>query len=155
MAGKMPRGPEFMGRQDIKFTSKLFSTNSPTLEGWLTKKEMISKWITIVRHLDGRSVRKCIPKKFIHKYKESDNRYDSVHINLRPFEKKCINTNTQTKFRIIRSGFSSKLDIVKAKKEENLVIRRRAKRVRTDQKQSRLYQDIRTSIENEGKDSVE
>jgi len=107
----------FMGRIDMKFTSKLFSINSRTLEGWLTKKEMISKWLTIVRNLDGRSVRKCIPQKFIHKYKESVNRYDSLHIDLRPFEKKCMKRNTQTKFCVVRSGYSSRLDIVRAKKK--------------------------------------
>ena len=110
----------FMGRKDMKFTSKLFSINSRTLEGWLTKKEMISKWLTIVRNLDGRSVRKCIPQKFIHKYKESVNRYDSLHIDLRPFEKKCMKRNTQTKFCVVRSGYSSRLDIVKAKKRREL-----------------------------------
>jgi len=91
---------------------------------------MISKWLTIVRNLDGRSVRKCIPQKFIHKYKESVNRYDSLHIDLRPFEKKCMKRNTHTKFCVVRSGYSSRLDIVRAKTEENLVIRRRTKRVR-------------------------
>ena len=108
---------------------------------------MISKWLTIIRNLDGGSVRKCIPQKFIHKYKESINRYDS-----RPFEKKYMKRNTQTKFCVVRSGYSSRLDIVRAKKEENLVIRRRAKRVRCDQKKARMYQDVRKLIENEVRD---
>ena len=60
--------------------------------------------------------------------------------------------NTQTKFCVVRSGYSSRLDIVRAKKEENLVIRRRAKRVRCDQKKARMYQDVRKLIENEVRD---
>ena len=59
--------------------------------------------------------------------------------------------NTQTKFCVVRSGYSSRLDIV-AKKEENLVIRRRAKRSGVTKKKARMYQDVRKVNENEVRD---
>ena len=122
----------FMGGKSIHFMAKVFSINYCTLEGWLSKSDMILQWIPIVKNMSGRSVRDCIPAKFIKNYQTSDNWYDSKYINFRSYEQKlrALNNDTQTKFSDIKSGLSTRLDIVKAKKEETLTIQTQAKRVR-------------------------
>ena len=143
----------FMGGKSIHFTAKVFAINYRTLGGWLSKLEMILRWLPIVKSLEGRSVRDAIPPKFIEKYQAPDARYDSKYLNLTTYEKKLKkldNDMKQTKFSVVRSGSSSRLDIVRAKKEKTLTIRRQAKRVRTS-RGPLLYLDVRAAIENEVK----
>ena len=116
---------------------------------------MIMKWLPIARSLDGISVQDYVPEPFRQKYQSENNRCDSAHINLKPYEQKLKATTdvAQTKFSIIRTSFGSRMDLIKANKEEDaFAIKRRAKRVRTDQGKPRLCQDLRAAIENEVKD---
>ena len=137
-----------MGSQNLDVTASIFTVNRTTLKGWLSKKDMLLRWLPIVEKLDGVSVKNAIPKKFVHRFNALDSRYSSKYLKLNSYQKRIQEDKKQMKLCVVKSGFDSRMGIVKAKEENNILVTRKAKRVRT-LRGPQTYLDIRELIEKE------
>ena len=104
----------FMGHGNLDITTSVFPENRRTLKGWLTKKELISRWLPIVQKLNGPSVKRAIPIEHNYNYYAPDARYARKHISLVKYQKR-IQDEKQKRFSIVKGGFNTRMDIVAAK----------------------------------------
>ena len=138
-----------MGRGNMDVTTSVFPVNRTTLKGWLTKKELISRWLPIVEKLNGSSVRRAIPMEHVDNYNAPDARYSRTHMSLFKYKKR-IQDDKQMRFAIVKSGHNTRMDIVSAKTNKKLLVKRESRRVRTV-RGPRSYLEVRESIEEEVK----
>ena len=141
-----------MGHGNMDVTTSVFPVNRRTLKGWVTKKELISRWLPIVEKLNGPSVKRAIPIEHAYKYSAPDARYARKYISLGKYRKRIQVDEKQMRFSIVKSGFNTRMDIVAAKTKKSLLVKREARRVRAI-RGPKLYLEIRESIENEVKNS--
>ena len=141
----------FMGYQSLSLTATIFGVKQTTLKGWLAKKHLISRWLPIVEKLDGLSVKQAIPTKHAHKFDAPDSRYAVKYLPLAPYRKRLQEDANQLKLSVVKSGFDTRLGIVAAKKEDAILVKRNARRVRGI-RGPKKYLDIRNSIEKEVKE---
>lgn len=112
---------------------------------------MISRWLPIVEKLNGLSVKQALPKKFAQKFNAPDCRYTARYLKLDSYRKRIQEDKEQTKLCVVKSGFDSRMGIIRVKAEKAILVTRKAKRVRTV-RGPQTYLDIRDSIEKEVKE---
>ena len=95
----------FMGSQNLDVTASIFTANRTTLKGWLSKKDMLLRWLPIVEKLDGVSVKNAIPKKFVHRFNAPDSRYSSKYVKLNSHQNRIQEDKKQMKLCVVKSGF--------------------------------------------------
>ena len=117
-----------------------------TMKGWLTKKEMIAKWLQIVEKMDGISVKNAVPNKFAERFKLREEKYLSKYLDLRKFKARM--GFDQPKLAVIGSGFNTRMSIAKAKAEKSMLILRNATRIRSI-RGAKSYLNERNAIEKE------
>ena len=98
--------------------------------------------------LGGVSVKNTISKKFVHRFNAPDSRYSSKYLKLNSYQKRIQEDKKQMKLYVVKSGFDSRMGIVRVKKEKNILVTRKAKRVRI-LREPQTYLDIRELIEKE------
>ena len=82
-------------------------------------------------------------------YNAPDARYSRTHMSLFKYKKR-IQDDKQMRFAIVKSGHNTRTDIVSAKTNKKLLVKRESRRVRTV-RGPRSYLEVRESIEEEVK----
>ena len=132
--------------------NELASYISTYIPLWVSKfEDMVLRWLPIVEKLNGHSVKQAIPSKYAHKFDAPDSRYAVKYLPLAPYRKRLQEDANQLKLSVVKSGFDTRMGIVAAKKEDAILVKRNARRVRGI-RGPKKYLDIRNSIEKEVKE---
>ena len=94
-----------MGSQNLDVTASIFTVNRTILKGWLSRKDMLLRWLPIVEKLNVVSVKNAMPKKFVHRFNTPDSRYSSKYVKLNSHQNRIQEDKKQMKLCVVKSGF--------------------------------------------------